>query len=53
MTEMTGMTKLEKLEWVHWVFDELLQGYKIPDSDLETAIGFVEDIREDYMDDLK
>lgn len=53
MTEITGITKLEKIERVHWVLDELLQGYKVSDSDIERAMNYVEDIREDYMDDLK
>lgn len=47
------MTNLEKLEWVHRVLDELLQGYKVPDSNLATAMGYVQDIREHYIDDFK
>lgn len=47
------MSNLKKIEWVHWVLGELLQGYKISDSDLERAIVFVEDIRELFMWDMK
>jgi hypothetical protein len=59
MTEMTGMTKLEKLEWVHWLLDELDQNMEMLPEDMEhqcdiqKARDFIEDIREDYMDDLK
>ena len=53
MTEMTGMTKLEKLEWVHWLLDELDQGTAISSDNIRKARDFIEDIREDYMDDLK
>ena len=53
MTEMAGMTKPEKLEWVHWLLDELDQGTPISSDNIRKARDFVEDIREDYMDDLK
>ena len=53
MTEMTSMTKLEKLEWVHWLLDELDQGTEMESEDIRQARDFIEDIREDYMDDLK
>lgn len=53
MTEITGITKLEKLEWLHRLLDDILEGYKVSDIDVERAMNYVEDIREDYMDDLK
>lgn len=53
MTEITGMTKLEKLEWIHWLLDELDQDTGVLPEDIRKARDFVEDIRDDYMDDLK
>ena len=40
--------QLNKLEYLDWVLDELLQGYKVPDSDIERAVKYVDDIRIDY-----
>ena len=53
MTEMTGMTKLEKIEWVHWLLDELDQGTAISSDNIRKARDFIEDIRDDYIDDYK
>ena len=47
------MTKLEKLEWVHWLLDELDQGTEMLPEDIQKARDFIEDIRDDYIDDLK
>jgi hypothetical protein len=40
--------QLTKIEYLDWVLDELLRGYKVPDRDVERAMKYVEDIREDY-----
>ena len=40
--------QLTKLEYLDWVLDELLQGYKIPDRDIERAMEYVDYIRRDY-----
>ena len=40
--------QLTKLEYLDWVLDELLQGYKVPDRDIERAMDYVDHIRRDY-----
>ena len=51
--DKSDMSKLQKLEWVHWVLDELDQGTEMIPEDIRQARDFIEDIRDDYMDDLK
>jgi len=46
------ISNLKKIEWVHYVLDELSQGHDMSDE-IEKAIGFVEDIRELFMWDMK
>ena len=42
------MTAYEKLEWIHCQLQEIQDGY-VDGVDIETAISFVEDIRELHM----
>ena len=53
MTDIAGISKLEKLEWVHWLLDELDQGTEMLPEDIQKARDFIEDIRDDYIDDYK
>ena len=53
MTDIAGISKLEKLEWVHLLLDELDQGTPISSDNIRKARDFIEDIREDYIDDYK
>jgi hypothetical protein len=44
------MAALEKLEWVHCAIQEVQNG-NVDANDLETALGFVEDVRELHWND--
>ena len=47
------MSNLKKLEWVHWVLNELSQGTTMDNGEIEQARGFIEDIRELFIPDMK
>lgn len=51
------MTKYEKLEYIHFAIQEAIQSLKgwrgSDDPELNKALEFVEDLREDYMMDKK
>ena len=47
------ISNLKKIEWVHWFLNEVSQGTTMNNNEIEQAIGFVEDIRELFMWDMK
>jgi hypothetical protein len=42
------MTEYEKLEWIHYAIQEAVNGNT---SELEKALGLLEDIREKFFDE--
>jgi len=42
------MNNYKKLEWVHHTLQEIQNG-NVQADEIETAIEFVEDVREDYI----
>lgn len=48
-----SMTKLEKLEWIHWYLNQILNGTIMLDTETNTAIKFIEEIRDCYIQDYK
>lgn len=47
------MTKLEKLEWLHLYLNEILNSSAILHEETTKAIGFIEDLRDCYIQDYK
>lgn len=48
-----SMTKLEKLDWIHRYLHKTLNGEKMCSHETQIAIGFIEDIRDGYIQDYK
>jgi len=44
------MTDYKKLEWVHHTIQEVING-NVDAAELNQALEFVEDVRENYMED--